>query len=318
MFYAFLFVLIVAIGLSTGLYFQMKASRGQAEEQQKLLNDYQFKVDEQEKLLNDYRKLEQSYDNVGEGYEQALQNYDKLEKEANQVKSLNESLQNRCNSLQTELDTEKENNQKKGEAIGQVVKQLLSSVKATGDTQMTALVYKLIDMDDLQPNLPPIERTDNILVAQVSDEAIKISGVEKSQFANFAYNVAPDAAATMLSTNQQKAVRALTHLLDNALKFTSEGTITLNVSVDMDKMQIIYAVEDSGTGIEAADAERIFEPYTKLNQFFDGQGIGLTVARNLARRLGGDITYDSAFATILPLQVQVHALCLPFLCNCYH
>ena len=294
MFYAFLFVLIVAIGLSTGLYFQMKASRGQAEEQQKLLNDYQFKVDEQEKLLNDYRKLEQSYDNVGEGYEQALQNYDKLEKEANQVKSLNESLQNRCNSLQTELDTEKENNQKKGEAIGQVVKQLLSSVKATGDTQMTALVYKLIDMDDLQPNLPPIERTDNILVAQVSDEAIKFSGVENSKHAQFEYHVAPDAAATMLSTNKQKAVRVLTHLLDNALKFTSEGTITLNVSIDMDKMQIIYAVIDTGVGIDAAEAENIFKPYVRLNQFFEGQGVGLTVARNLAHRLGGEITYQPA------------------------
>ena len=258
MLYAFIIVLVIAIGLATGLYFQMKASHGQAEEQQKLLNDYQYKVDEQQKLLDDYRALEKNFDNIGEGYEQALLSFEKTAK--------------------------------------QVVKQMLATAKANGDIRAISMILKLTDLDDIQPDMPPIERTDNILVAQVSDEAIKISGVEKSQFANFAYNVAPDAAATMLSTNQQKAVRALTHLLDNALKFTSEGTITLNVSVDMDKMQIIYAVEDSGTGIEAADAERIFEPYTKLNQFFDGQGIGLTVARNLARRLGGDLTYDSAFA----------------------
>ena len=269
MLYAFIIVLVIAIGLATGLYFQMKASHGQAEEQQKLLNDYQYKVDEQQKLLDDYRSLEKNFDNIGEGYEQALLSFEKMEAEANKAKSANEALQKHCNSLQAELDALRESDQ---------------------------MILKLTDLDDIQPDMPPIERTDNIMVAQVSDEAIKISGVEKSQFANFAYNVAPDAAATMLSTNQQKAVRALTHLLDNALKFTSEGTITLNVSVDMDKMQIIYAVEDSGTGIEAADAERIFEPYTKLNQFFDGQGIGLTVARNLARRLGGDITYDSAFA----------------------
>jgi signal transduction histidine kinase len=296
MLYAFIIVLVIAIGLATGLYFQMKASHGQAEEQQKLLNDYQYKVDEQQKLLDDYRALEKNFDNIGEGYEQALLSFEKMEAEANKAKSANEALQKHCNSLQAELDALRESDQKKSETAKQVVKQMLATAKANGDIHAISMILKLTDLDDIQPDMPPIERTDNILVAQVSDEAIKISGVEKSQFVNFSYNVAPDAAATMLSTNQQKAVRALTHLLDNALKFTSEGTITLNVSVDMDKMQIIYAVEDSGTGIEAADAERIFEPYTKLNQFFDGQGIGLTVARNLARRLGGDITYDSAFA----------------------
>ena len=296
MLYAFIIVLVIAIGLATGLYFQMKASHGQAEEQQKLLNDYQYKVDEQQKLLDDYRALEKNFDNIGEGYEQALLSFEKMEAEANKAKSANEALQKHCNSLQAELDALRESDQKKSETAKQVVKQMLATAKANGDIRAISMILKLTDLDDIQPDMPPIERTDNIMVAQVSDEAIKISGVDKSQFANFSYKVAPDAAATMLSTNQQKAVRALTHLLDNALKFTSEGTITLNVSVDMDKMQIIYAVEDSGTGIEAADAERIFEPYTKLNQFFDGQGIGLTVARNLARRLGGDITYDSAFA----------------------
>lgn len=294
MLYAFIIVLVIAIGLATGLYFQMKASRGQAVEQQKLLNDYQHKVDEQQKLLDDYRALEKNFDNIGEGYEQALLSFEKMEEEAKKAKSVNEALQQRCNSMQAELDTMKDTIQKKGETTRLVVKQMLDAAKASGDVKAMSLIFKLIDMDDIQADLPPIERTDNVLVAKVSDEAVKLSGVDKSQYAKFEYNVAPDAAATMLSTNLQKAVRSLTHLLDNALKFTSEGTITLNVSVDMDKMQIIYAVEDTGTGIDAADTERIFEPYTKLNQFFEGQGVGLTVARNLARRLGGDLVLDTA------------------------
>lgn len=294
MLYAFIIVLVIAIGLATGLYFQMKASHGQAVEQQKLLNDYQHKVDEQQKLLDDYRALEKNFDNIGEGYEQALLSFEKMEEEAKKAKSVNEALQQRCNSMQAELDTMKDTIQKKGETTRLVVKQMLDAAKASGDVKAMSLIFKLIDMDDIQADLPPIERTDNVLVAKVSDEAVKLSGVDKSQYAKFEYNVAPDAAATMLSTNLQKAVRSLTHLLDNALKFTSEGTITLNVSVDMDKMQIIYAVEDTGTGIDAADTERIFEPYTKLNQFFEGQGVGLTVARNLARRLGGDLVLDTA------------------------
>jgi signal transduction histidine kinase len=151
-------------------------------------------------------------------------------------------------------------------------------------------------MDDVEGQ-KAISRTDNILVAQVADEAIAASGVDKISYLQFEKQVDPVAAATMLSTNLVKAVRALTHLLDNALKFTSEGTVTLKVAVDMDKMQAIYTVEDTGAGIEAADQERIFEPYVKLNQFFDGQGIGLAVARSIARRLDGDVVLDTTFET---------------------
>ena len=80
-----------------------------------------------------------------------------------------------------------------------------------------------------------------------------------------------------------------------ALKFTSDGTVTLKVAVDMDKMQAIYTVEDTGSGIEASEAEHVFEPYVKLNQFFDGRGVGLTVARSIARRLDGDVVLDTTY-----------------------
>ena len=72
MVYAFVVALVAAIVLAYALYTQNKASAKQAEEQQRLLDDYQQRVNEQQKLLEDYRALEKNFDNVGEGYEQAL------------------------------------------------------------------------------------------------------------------------------------------------------------------------------------------------------------------------------------------------------
>ncbi len=296
MVYAFIIVLVIAIGLGVGLYYQMKASRGQAAEQQQLLTDYQRRVDEQQQLLDDYRALEKNFDNIGEGYEQALLSFDKMEEESQKSKAAISTLQQRCDSLQKVLDTERDCAKKKNEVIDAVFSDIENKAKANGDTKTIAMIAKVYDMDEILADQAPIERTDNILVAQVADEAIKMSGIDKVQYIKFSCEVAPDAAATMLSTNLRKAVRSLAHLLDNALKFTSDGSVKLNAAVDMDKMQIIYTVEDSGTGIAAADAERVFEPYVKLNQFFDGQGIGLTVARNIARRLGGDVVLDTSFA----------------------
>ena len=296
MVYAFIIVLVIAVGLAVGLYFQMKASRGQAEQQQQLLTDYQRRVDEQQKLLNDYRDLEKNFDSVGEGYDQALLSFEKMEEESQKLQKTNESLQKRNDSLNKELHALKSSVQQQADVMKQLIADAQSAAKTVAAPKLVAAIARLSDVDDLQADLPPIDRTDNILVAQVADEAIKVSGIDKAQYLKFACNVAPDAAATMLSTNLQKAVRSLTHLLDNAQKFTTEGTVTLTASIDMDKMQVIYTVEDSGSGVAAADAERIFEPYVKLNQYFGGQGIGLTVARNIARRLGGDVTLDDAFA----------------------
>jgi signal transduction histidine kinase len=296
MIYAFILVLIVAVGLAVGLYFQMKTSHGQADQQQQLLTDYQRRVDEQQKLLDDYRALEKNFDSVGEGYEQALLSFEKMDEESQKLKSANDSLQKRYDSLSHELRALKAATQQRDDTMKQLIADVEAIAKPIADQRLSAAVARLSDVDDLPSDLPPIDRTDNILVSQVADEAIKASGIDQTKYLKFELRVAPDAAATMLSTNLQKAVRSLTHLLDNAKKFTTEGMVTLSASIDMDKMQVIYVVEDSGSGIAAADAERIFQPYVKLNPYFDGQGIGLTVARNVARRLGGDITLDSAFA----------------------
>ena len=290
-----LIILAIALGLAVALYFQIKASRKQAAEQEQLLKDYQQRVDEQQKLLDDYRALEKNFDSVGEGYEQALLAFDKMEEEQQKNKQVNEALEKRCNALQEQCDHLQQHALKSGEVIDQALAGMREIAKSTANNKLAALVGKISDMDDVDGQ-KAIGRTDNILVSQVADEAIAASGVEAISYLKFEKVVDPVAAATMLSTNLVKAVRALTHLLDNALKFTTEGSVTLKVAVDMEKMQAIYTVEDTGAGIEEAEREHIFEPYVKLNQFFDGQGIGLTVTRSIARRLEGDVVLDTTYA----------------------
>ena len=304
MIYAVIVLAIVVVVLGFMLYGQQKSTRTQEEEQQQLLADYQRRVDEQQKLLEDYRSLEKNFNNVGEGYEQALLAFDKMEENQQKIQSANDTLQQRIASLEQAASEV----QKKDDIRKEIVAEMAAAVKDSSDTKMAALIGRLSDVDDLPANLPPFEPTDNVKVAQVAEEAVRLTGIGAVDYIKFEQTITDAAAATMLRTILSKAIRALTHLLDNALKFTASGSVTLAVDVDTAKNQAVYKVTDTGSGIAADDAERIFEPYVKLNQFFGGQGIGLTVARNIARRLGGDLVLDTtaegpgaSFVLTLPL-----------------
>ena len=96
-----------------------------------------------------------------------------------------------------------------------------------------------------------------------------------------------------LRTNILYAVRALSQLLENAFKFTHEGSITLSMTNTDSKVR--FTVEDTGIGIPADQTEHIFEEFFQLDTFTDGTGIGLTVARSIARRMGGDLWLDTSY-----------------------
>ena len=96
-----------------------------------------------------------------------------------------------------------------------------------------------------------------------------------------------------LRTNSLHAVRALAQLLENAAKFTYQGSITLSMTSTDDKVR--FTVEDTGIGIPADQTEHIFEEFVQLDTFTDGTGIGLTVARSVARRMGGDLWLDTDY-----------------------
>jgi signal transduction histidine kinase len=96
-----------------------------------------------------------------------------------------------------------------------------------------------------------------------------------------------------LRTNKLYAIRALSQLLENAVKFTREGSITLSMAYTDTKVS--FTVEDTGIGIPADQTEHIFEEFVQLDTFADGTGIGLTVARSIAQRMGGNLWLDTSY-----------------------
>lgn len=90
---------------------------------------------------------------------------------------------------------------------------------------------------------------------------------------------------------------ALENLIDNAVKFTQQGNVALDVSVKTGasgRLGVVFAVSDSGIGLSLAEIRRLFKPFSQANvsiaSRFGGAGLGLSSVKQLARAMGGDIT----------------------------
>ena len=85
----------------------------------------------------------------------------------------------------------------------------------------------------------------------------------------------------------------MSHLVDNALKFTDMGFIELRVEQKGDR--VLFSVSDTGIGIDTKDRERIFENFSKLDDFKEGIGLGLPISRRLIESLGGTLVLDTVY-----------------------
>ena len=178
--------------------------------------------------------------------------------------------------------------------------------KITENTdRITSLVNKMLELSEAR-NQTVIDCTDKVTAVQIATEAINASGIAQACHLEFDLIIAPDAKDVRIQTNLAAAARSLSLVLDNARKFTApaEGRPHTPSTDQLQKVvlrltvlsgRLFFSVEDTGIGIAHKDAERIFDEFVQLDEFYDGTGIGLTVARSLARRIGGDIKVDTAY-----------------------
>ena len=96
-------------------------------------------------------------------------------------------------------------------------------------------------------------------------------------------------------SDQEKVKSILMELLDNANKFTQQGAITLSCS-QPDAHIVNIKVSDTGIGISKANRQQIFTKFTKIDDFTEGVGLGLTLSKRTAKILDGDLILDPFYS----------------------
>lgn len=94
-------------------------------------------------------------------------------------------------------------------------------------------------------------------------------------------------------TDKKRLMQVVTNFINNALKFTSEGQITLEYHFKEDTNEIEFSVTDTGIGIAPDAVGQVFDRFVKLNTFSKGTGLGLSICRSIIEHLGGTIGLES-------------------------
>lgn len=87
--------------------------------------------------------------------------------------------------------------------------------------------------------------------------------------------------------------QVISNFLNNANKFTKEGTITLGGKIDKEHREVCVYVKDTGKGIDDKELMMIFDRFYKTDEFEQGSGLGLSISKVIIERLAGRIEVDS-------------------------
>ena len=163
--------------------------------------------------------------------------------------------------------------------------------------RLLQVISDIIDLSRLESSQMEIsydETSVSSLVAEAIDEARSNILRSEKPITLTVLNQMGD-VSDLVFTDRMWLKRIMRHLLDNAVKFTLEGEITLTFSYD--NKELVFSIRDTGIGINKANIERIFEEFSQEvsghHRPFEGLGLGLSLAKQVLDKMGGRITVYS-------------------------
>ena len=178
----------------------------------------------------------------------------------------------------------------------------------TASRHLLEIVEEILTFSRMEAGREGVSRGPADAAALVRDTIVLIEPMAREKGLDFVTRIPSHAIA--METDAGKVRQILVNLLSNAVKFTEQGRIEITLT-ERDGAAV-FVIADTGIGVGSENAERIFEPFWQVQQSATrqagGTGLGLSVARRLARLLGGDVTLESIpgdgsrFTVTLPLR----------------
>jgi signal transduction histidine kinase len=171
---------------------------------------------------------------------------------------------------------------------------------ATQSSQaLLLLIDDVLDLSKIEAGKLELERTPFQLPALIQDARSLFADQASAKGLSLSITIADELNIAVVG-DAHRLLQVLTNLISNAVKFTTEGTVTIAATCQDDRgatLRVRFTVADTGIGIPADKQNMIFEAFSQADSSttrrYGGTGLGLSIARQLCQMMGGDIGVDS-------------------------
>ncbi|MBD2386944.1 hybrid sensor histidine kinase/response regulator [Cylindrospermum sp. FACHB-282] len=181
-------------------------------------------------------------------------------------------------------------------------KENLSIINRSGE-HLLNLINQVLDLSKIEAGRMTLNESNFDFYYLLADVENIFSLKAKEQGLQLIFERAED-VPQYICTDQLKLRQVLINLLNNAIKFTFEGSVSVKVKTSLDSQcQIIFEVSDTGLGIAPNELEKLFKPFGQTSssqQVQEGTGLGLTISRQFINLMGGEITVISGGKSFTP------------------
>ena len=170
----------------------------------------------------------------------------------------------------------------------------LEKIQRAGQ-HLLSVINDILDISKIEAGKLVIENANFALSALLEDVANVVAEKAAAKGLRLSFDVAEDVPAGLVGDRFHLS-QVLINFATNAVKFTEQGGVRLSVSIkrrDEHEAALRFAVQDTGVGLSAEEADLIFEAFAQADSSttrrYGGTGLGLAISRNLARLMGGEI-----------------------------
>ena len=186
------------------------------------------------------------------------------------------------------------------EDISDEVAEDAANIRASSK-MLLSLINDILDMSKFESGRMQLTETTYQLSTMLSDLVGMFWLRAKEKGLEFHVNVSPDLPVDLVG-DDVRIRQVLINVLNNAIKYTKEGSVSLSVqcgAVTEERANLIFSVEDTGMGIKKEDIPYLFTAFKRVdeehNRHIEGTGLGLSIVKNLVDLMGGSVKVNSIY-----------------------
>ena len=168
-------------------------------------------------------------------------------------------------------------------------KEEFTNIIHSNNEQLLMLINDILDLSKLESNSVTFSKDPFDVELMMKEVYVSYLPKFKDSAVELVYQ--PTGKSVTLCQDRQRLIEVLTNFINNAIKYTSSGSITLSYKV-IDK-GVKFMVKDTGIGIPAEASNKVFNRFEKLGSLVKGTGLGLSICKVLAETMGGRIGVKS-------------------------